>query len=47
MFDSLKSKLKGIFSKADKELDKDEIFGKENEQPTTPDKPVQQDYRGW
>jgi len=43
MFDSLKSKLKGIFSKADKELDKDEIFGKENEQPTTPDKPIQQD----
>ncbi|MBP5734605.1 MAG: signal recognition particle-docking protein FtsY [Candidatus Methanomethylophilaceae archaeon] len=41
MFDSLKSKLKGLFSKADKELDKDEIFGKENEQTTTPEKPIQ------
>ena len=37
MFDSLKSKLKGLFKKADKSLDKDEIFGKEEEQtPTTP-----------
>jgi len=43
MFDSLKSKLKGLFSKADKELDKDEIFGKENEQATSPEKPIQQD----
>ena len=43
MFDSLKSKLKGLFSKADKELDKDEIFGKEDEQATSPEKPIQQD----
>ena len=45
MFDSLKSKLKGLFSKADKKLDKEEIFGKEEETPkTTPaptDKPIQ------
>lgn len=43
MFDSLKSKLKGLFSKADKELDKDEIFGKEDEQTAAPEKPIQQD----
>ena len=37
MFDSLKSKLKGLFSKADKKLDREEIFGKEEEPtPTTP-----------
>ena len=43
MFDSLKSKLKNIFSKADKQLDEEQIFGKEEEQPqpTTPSKPVQ------
>ena len=42
MFDSLKSKLKGIFSKADKQLDEEQIFGKEEPSPqTTPDKPVQ------
>ena len=43
MFDSLKSKLKGLFSKADKELDKEQIFGKEDEQTATPEKPIQQD----
>ena len=43
MFDSLKSKLKGLFSKADKELDKEQSFGKEDEQTTTPEKPIQQD----
>ncbi len=44
MFDSLKSKLKGLFSKADKELDKEQIFGKEEEQSpsVTPDKPIQE-----
>jgi len=47
MFDSLKSKLKGIFSKADKKLDEEQIYGKEEEQsqpaaPTeTPTKPIQ------
>ena len=43
MFDSLKSKLKNIFSKADKKLDEEQIFGKEEEQPqpTTPVKPIQ------
>ena len=35
MFDSLKSKLKGIFSKADKNLDKDEIFGSGDQQPVS------------
>ena len=40
MFDSLKSKLKGIFSKADKELDKDQIYGEEHPEPT-PEKPIQ------
>jgi len=43
MFDSLKSKLKGLFSKADKELDKEQIFGKEDERTATPEKPIQQD----
>jgi fused signal recognition particle receptor len=41
MFDSLKSKLKGLFSKAEKKLDKEEIFGKEDQTPTTPEKPIQ------
>jgi len=48
MFDSLKSKLKGIFSKADKKLDEEQIYGKEEEkqsQPATPTetpaKPIQ------
>ncbi len=48
MFDSLKSKLKGIFSKADKKLDEEQIYGKEEEKqsqpaaPTeTPAKPIQ------
>ncbi len=41
MFDSLKSKLKGLFSKADKKLDREEIFGKGDQTPTTPEKPVQ------
>ncbi len=42
MFDSLKSKLKNLFSKADKELDKEQIYGKEEEQPKpTPEKPIQ------
>ncbi|AMK13111.1 signal recognition particle-docking protein FtsY [methanogenic archaeon mixed culture ISO4-G1] len=41
MFDSLKSKLRGIFSKADKNLDKEDLY-KEDEQPvTTTEKPVQ------
>ena len=44
MFDSLKSKLKGLFSKADKELDKEQIFGKEDERTATPEKPIQQDF---
>ena len=43
MFDSLKSKLKNIFSKADKTLDEEQIYGKkEIEQPQpTPSKPIQ------
>lgn len=42
MFDSLKSKLKGIFSKAETNLDKEELYGKKDEQPqTTPEKPIQ------
>ncbi|MBE6527954.1 MAG: signal recognition particle-docking protein FtsY [Thermoplasmata archaeon] len=43
MFDSLKSKLKNIFSKADKSLDKEQICGpEETEQPQpTPSKPIQ------
>ncbi len=43
MFDSLKSKLKNIFSKADKTLDEEQIYGKkeiEQSQPT-PSKPIQ------
>ena len=41
MFESLKSKMKSLFSKAKDDLDEKEIFKDETEQTTTPKTPIQ------
>ncbi|MBR2255360.1 MAG: signal recognition particle-docking protein FtsY [Candidatus Methanomethylophilaceae archaeon] len=40
MFDSLKSKMKSLFSRADKAIDKEKVYKDEKEENKTPDQPV-------